>query len=70
MHMYKIMYCINSLEHNVAGTFKGIRDARRMLKMLKNEYSRGGEVTLIIGGNCLHIISEKRENRKYVIRKI
>lgn len=70
MSMYKIVYCINGLEHNVAGTFKGIREARRTLKMLRNEYSLGGEVTLMIGGNCLHIISEKRENRKYVIRKI
>lgn len=68
--MYKIVYCINGLEYNVVGTFKGIRDARRTLKMFRNEYIRGGEAAIIIGGNCLHIVSEKRENRKYVIRKV
>lgn len=67
--MYKIVYCIDDLEYNVIGAFKGIREARRALKMFRNRYIRRGEVAIIIDGNCLHIISE-RGNRKYVIRRV
>jgi len=69
MDMYEIIYVMNSLEFNMGG-FRRIRDARDVLKMVRNEYIREGQRTLLVGKDCLHIVSEKNGNRKYVIRKV
>lgn len=68
--MYKIIYCINDSEYHLGGEFRRIRDARNVLKMVRNEYICKGQRVLTIGKDCLHIISEKSGNRKYIIRKM
>lgn len=68
MSMYEIVYVMNSSEFRMGG-FRRIRDARDVLKMVKNEYMREGERALLVK-DCLHIVSEKNGNRKYIIRKI
>lgn len=66
--MYEIVYVMNSSEFHMGG-FRRIRDARDALKIVRNEYIREGERVLLVK-DCLHIISAKNRNRKYIIRKI
>lgn len=69
MNMYKVIYCINDSEYNL-GTFKRIRDARDVLKIVRNKYIDEGQRVLTVGKNCLHIVDAKRGNRKCIIRKM
>ena len=68
MSMYEIVYVMNNSEFSMGG-FRRIRDARDVLKMVRNEYIRKGQRVLLVK-DCLHIVSEKNGNRKYVIRKM
>lgn len=69
MSMYKIIYYINDSEYNL-GTFKRIRDARNVLKIVRNKYIDEGQRVLTVGKDCLHIVSAKDGNRKCIIRKM
>ena len=67
--MYVIVYVMNSSEFSMGG-FRRIRDARDVLKMVRNEYLRKGQRVQLIGKDCLHVVSAKKGNRKYVIRRM
>lgn len=69
MSMYKIIYYMNDSEYHL-GIFKRIRDARNVLKTVRNEYIDEGQRVLTVGKDCLHIVSAKNGNRKYVIKKM
>ena len=56
--MYKVIYYINDSEYNL-GTFKRIRDARNVLKIVRSKYIDEGQRVLTVVKDCLHIVSAK-----------